>query len=485
MGLLDLLKDPSAYNVGGGSKGLDYPETKYGLSQGPLLGKRVSFDITNDLADPEFLVGDNYGRPTIDQFIRGGTKYAAEAREIDFDRIKKFLYETPNGELFLQKQITLQSLNPRPQKIYNYGVNTLASVAAAGVSNVRRGGLLPEVGGFDIGSIFGLEAGTYLSEPDFQSDNITPNNPTGTFHREKNYGLGDPGAPSPEKGIQALIGKINPFGKFGNKIGYNVSLGQEDQVNLLGIFKNSNAIPNKYEQQSADFVPFRFEVINHEISVDNDIIVFRAFLDSISDDYSATHNTFKYNGRGEEFYTYNKFNRKIQIGFKIAAQTRREMKPIYQKLNYLVAQTAPNYSSTGRIRTPYCKLTVGNWFNKIPGLITQVGLQWQKDYPWEIALDRTSKDGKLEGKDKDMLILPHVLDVNLSFQPIHKFTPSNDIFSPFIGIDGDEAGDNDWREPAKTTAEEIIENKEGTNTNQGTQMTEEQMRAQESRLDNK
>ena len=58
----------------------------------------------------------------------------------------------------------------------------------------------------------------------------------------------------------------------------------------------------------------------------------------------------------------------------------------------------------------------------------------------------------MEGKDKDMLILPHVLDVSLSFQPIHKFTPSNDIFSPFIGIDGDLVGDNNWREDALTVA---------------------------------
>ena len=45
MSLLNLLKTPSAYNVGGGSKKLDYPEDRYGLSQGPLLGKRVDFDI--------------------------------------------------------------------------------------------------------------------------------------------------------------------------------------------------------------------------------------------------------------------------------------------------------------------------------------------------------------------------------------------------------------------------------------------------------
>jgi len=446
MGLLDLLKDPSAYRVGtigqnAASKGIKFLHRDEG---GPLLGERVTWNITDENAEPTFSgiggipgTGIDHGKgSSIDAFIRGGAATALNRRLIDTDRIGKFLL-SPQGIQFLATQATLQLQNPRPQKIYNLGVNTLASVAAAGVSNVRRGGLLPEVGGFDIGSILGLEAGTYLSEPDFKK---------GILHREKNYGLGDPGAPSSQKGLKALISSLNPINK--NKgLAYNVTIGGSiDKVNYLPIFQKRNDIPDFLESYAKDFVPFRFEVINHDEG-NNNLIVFRAFLESISDDYSATHNTFKYNGRGEEFYTYNKFNRKIQVSFKVAAQTRWEMQPIYQKLNYLVAQTAPNYSSTGRIRTPYCKLTVGNWFNRIPGVITQVGLQWQKDYPWEIALDRkvNQTSGELEGKDKDMLILPHVLDVSLSFQPIHKFTPSNDIMSPFIGIDGDD-NSVDWRE---------------------------------------
>ena len=457
MGLLDLLKDPTLYKVGEDgfrvptinftSKGLDYPN-----GERPLLGKRVSFDVTNDLANPTFEYGgDGYTRGTIDQFVRGGTKYAIEARKIDFDRIQAF-FKTPNGELFLQKQVTLQSQNPRPQKLYNYGINTLASVAAAGVSNVRRGGLLPEVGGFDIGSILGLEAGTYLTEPDFETT-PTPGNPTGTFHREKNYGLGDPGAPSAKTGLAKLIDIKNPFKS--DKVGYNVSLGQEDKLNALGVFKSNDQIPSDYEKDTKDYVKFRFEVIDQDSkSGEYNIIAFRAFLDNISDDYNATHNAFKYNGRGEEFFTYNKFQRRIQLGFKIAAQTRWEMQPLYQKINYLAAQTAPNYSAEGRIRTPYVRLTVGNWFLKIPGLITNVGLSWQKDYPWEIALDRKYNKKDKKGKDRDMLVLPHVLDVNLNFQPIHSFTPSNSIWSPFIGINGDINSTNWMRAPLEKKQDE-------------------------------
>ena len=434
-GLITLSGDPDniiSFNpelYSRGSKGLDYPGDKHGLSQSPLLGNRVTFSADSD-ANPTFEYGDNYGRTTIDQFIRGGAKYAREAREIDFDRISKFLYETPNGELFLAKQTTLQSQNPRPQKIYNLGVNTLASVAAAGVSNVRRGGLLPEVGGFDIGSILGLEAGTYLSEPDFQE---------GALLREEKYGLGSPGAPSEKKGLAKFIDIKNPFKS--DKVSYNVSLGQEDKVNSLMVYQYTDQLPgNKFEEQNKDFVPFRFEVLNPAGKGFNNVIAFRAFLDSIGDDYSATHNTYKYNGRGEEFHTYNKFNRKISISFKAAAQSRSEMQPIYHKLNYLASQTAPGYSGMGRIRTPYLRLTVGNWFNDLPGLITSVNLKWQKDYPWEIALDRSIDEdtGEMGGKDADMLILPHILDVSLGFQPIHDFVPRNSVWAPFIGLDGDE-----------------------------------------------
>jgi len=449
MGLKDLLKNPNLYESDG-SKGLNYPGDipQGGTSQGPLLGRRVSFNSTNENFNPTFEIGSDIKNSVGDSFIRGGASYALQARLTDTKRIFEWA-TTPSGVEFLSRQAILQSQNPRPQKIYNLGINTLASVATAGVSNVVRGGPLPSVGDFSFGGF--LQTATYLSELEDEGINLRGKNNPGS------YGLGDPGK-GDKKSIKAILKDLNPFNDKG-EVGYNVIIsGSIDKVNALSIFTSQENTPGSQQYQFKDFVPFRFEVINHDKQEDN-VIVFRAFLDSISDDYSATHNTYKYNGRGEEFFIYNKFNRKIQVSFKIAAQSRSEMKPIYQKLNYLAAQTAPNYSSTGRIRTPYTKLTIGHWFNKLPGLITNVGLTWQKDYPWEIALDRNiisgsegNKPSDIEGKDKDMMILPHVLDINVSFQPIHNFTPSNDIISsPFLGINGDDTNESWMKGPITLT----------------------------------
>lgn len=442
-GLLKLLQDPTLYQVGTGdpsgiktspinftSKELDYPGSIGGVSQSPLLGRKVTFNITDENANPTFEYSKNNESPQIEEF-RGGFKTALDHRKVDFDRIQAFL-KSDNGKRFIAKQIALQSQNPRPQKIYNAGINTLASVFGAGISNVRRGGLLPTFGSKT------FDKRDYLGEIGGEDQSLL---------RENNYGLGDPGKRKTEN---KLIDISNPFKS--KKIEYDqfdFTRGGHDKVNLLPILKQKGAVvPGFLGTVAKDFVPFKIKVLDNLYASNNaggginrsfNIITFRAFLDSISDDFSATHNTYKYNGRGEEFYTYNKFNRKIQVGFKIAAQSRVEMKPLYQKLNYLAAQTAPQYSNVGRIITPYQTLTIGNWFNDLTGVITSVGIAWQTNYPWEIALDRkpNPETGEIDGKDKDMLIVPHVLDVSLSFQPIHRFTPNNSPYAPFLGIDGD------------------------------------------------
>ena len=426
--------DNNLYTTNIGSKGLGYSNGTSGVfSSPPLLGGLVSWDNNNvklnivggklqpgSLASPTFAdYSNNEGYQkgsTIDAFVRGGVKFNENRRGIDKKRISAF-FDTNQGKQFIAKQVALQALNKRKPNLYNLGINTLQSVALSGISNVKRGGLL-SLGGIDLIETLGLGPTNYLDDM---------GGPLKTNLRENKYKLGDPGNTTAKQGLKELIKSINPLTR--EDVNYNTKYYQKiDKLNALPIITRTPNTVQSYDSKFKDFVNFNFEIVDHD-GMGNNIIAFRAYLEGLSDDYSATHNEYKYNGRGESFYTYNKFNRKIQISFKIAAQSRWEMKPLYQKLNYLAAQTAPNYSDGGRIRTPYCYLTVGDWFGRLPGLISSVGLTWQKDYIWEIAADP-------DDKDKDMLVLPHVLDVSLSFQPIHSFTPSNNVDSPFISIDG-------------------------------------------------
>jgi len=200
---------------------------------------------------------------------------------------------------------------------------------------------------------------------------------------------------------------------------------RKDKLNLLGpITTNDDSVPLDGTKEGRDIIKFRIEVItpgdsNTEPKTEH--LYFRAYLDSFSDGFGAKWNGFNYLGRAEDFYTYGGFSRSINVGFKIAAQSREEMKPLYQKLNTLISSTAPTYDNN-IMRGTLAKLTVGDYIYRLPGFIEKVDVQWGQDYPWEIAM--RSPEG--DAIDTAMQELPMVIDVSLSFKPIHNFVPTAD-----------------------------------------------------------
>jgi hypothetical protein len=232
------------------------------------------------------------------------------------------------------------------------------------------------------------------------------------YIREERVNTGNPG-----KRINRSVDKLG-------RLDYTVySPETVDKINALDIIRTKGDF---VDQRYRDLIRFRVEAIDSDNPVEADSMIFRAFLDTFADNYTANHNTFNYNGRGEDFYTYNKFRRKINIGFKIAAQSRHEMMPLYRKLNFLVSNVAPEYKVT-RMRTPFIRLTIGSMIDRVPGIINSISLKWDKDYPWEIAISGP------ERKAREMLVLPHVLDVTMNFTPVHNFLPQKSVTdSPFI-----------------------------------------------------
>lgn len=389
------------------------PHTKQPFSQNDSKDKRVNFLIGRHEPTNEYpngfpksysLIGGDHNSKMglIDSLVRGGAGTAIDRRAIDTKRIKNFLL-SPNGLQFIAKEGTLQLLTPNSPKIFN-PISLLAQVGVAGVSNLTRGGLIPDVGG-----VFGL----FGYEKDLKDLKV---------NREEKYGLGDPGKSTSKDFLFGLDSQLG----IGKTLEYNASYEETsqrvDKLNYQPILIGGEDVSNEIK----DFIPFEFEIINHQNTLDNNYISFRAFLDSIADNFTANHDEIKYNGRPEPFFTYNSFGRDITISFKLAAQTRHEMKPLYQKINYLAAQTAPGFINN-RMKTSFMKLTIGDWFKELPGVLKSLNLNWSPEYPWEIKLDNT--------KDSDVLQLPHVLDVQFNFAPIHNFVPNSNLNqAPFINV---------------------------------------------------
>ena len=139
-------------------------------------------------------------------------------------------------------------------------------------------------------------------------------------------------------------------------------------------------------------------------------MVFRAYLTSFSDNVDSKWNDVTYTGRGNPFYIYTGFSRKISVGFKVAALSAGEMQPMYQKLNYLMASLMPDYDNN-LMRGPLHRLTVGNYIDSQLGKLDSISYTIPNDSPWEIAIDEP------EGGTKQ-LILPHIIEVQMSFTPI-------------------------------------------------------------------
>jgi hypothetical protein len=209
---------------------------------------------------------------------------------------------------------------------------------------------------------------------------------------------------------------------------YNLTVkGRADQMNTLKsfLFSNNNA-PWEYEsKESSDIIKFVFEAIENNNPADSWAIFFRAYLAGFNDSHQATISSFKYIGRGEDFYTYQGVSRTVGFSFKIAVGSEQEQKPLYTKLNHLISQVYPDYSDTyGIMRAPIIRLTIGDYLYRVAGMLENVNITVDDNAPWEIV------------SNDDLKQLPHVINVQCSFKPIQDFLPRRENKSnlnvPFI-----------------------------------------------------
>ena len=209
-----------------------------------------------------------------------------------------------------------------------------------------------------------------------------------------------------------------------------VGSGRKDLINLTPMFSASagthgdTVTINGTEHNIRDLVKFRIQAINTDTPTMADWMIFRAYITDYSDNVDAEWTDVKYAGRGDKFYIYNGFSRKMSVSFKVAALSSGEMKPMYQKLNFLMSNLMPDYSGGIVMRGPMMRMTIGNWIDGQLCVLNSLSYKIPNDSPWEIAIDEPEG-----GSSSKMLILPHIVEVTLNFTPIGSLTKGVDELS--------------------------------------------------------
>lgn len=267
------------------------------------------------------------------------------------------------------------------------------------------------------GRFIGKDGSTTVT--DFRSElplDTNPNSRQNIISSSPNYST---------QNIEKRVNLGNPGKRNKNVSSYTKGLGEPlDKINSSPLYKSTEVTNSPTKN---DLVKFRIGVIQNDNPKEKVYIHFRAFIDGFSDNYSAEWNSEKYMGRGESFYRYSGFNRNINIDWTVAAQSKEELIPQYQKLNYLTSVLAPDYTSKGYMAGNLVTLTIGGWCYEQPGIINQINLGVPQESPWEIAINDNG------GSDSSVKELPHIVKVSgFNFTPIHNFVPkvqSNEFFS--------------------------------------------------------
>jgi hypothetical protein len=289
-------------------------------------------------------------------------------------------------------------------------------------------------------------------------DNQTTNNKIGTSYVILNTGSLDVGTVNKENTVTSPI-KFTITGKSKYKnldlktfnidsrlgLAQSEGSGHVDEVNLTPLYYASDApgssyinIPGKGRPTRVrDLIKFRIEAVDNDSPTNSVWMIFRSYLKDITDTPNPSWNTVNYVGRGEPFYIYKGFERNISFTLQVAAMSEDELRPMWQKLNYLYSNTMPDYSNN-IMRAPYMKLTLGDYMFRQPGIIKNLTYSIGNDSPWEIAIDEPETGGNLYE-------LPHVMTIQMTFAPIHDFVPRK--FPGTLNQVKDTGGNivNDWK----------------------------------------
>ncbi len=405
------------------------------LSNPKIETGNTLFGIPQGLPYPGLLENTrvyNLGANTLTQVGVSGTGFHANrAGLIPFSPFEKFYYSIVNAQNvnnqkgsnrlynLLALKMTIGDPFANPQNVPDINlVNTL------GIS-LNRNMIFQYLGGPN--SVYGIGSTTIPRVVDTTKlRSATAMNYDQLLSQKSNFNQPIPQLQDFRNQLPGLrgFGGVPNYVPWGNKTVdkrfYTVQAGKyKDKLNRVYpfIFRNDQAPWEVNKTETDDLIKFVFEAISNDASTYSTAIFFRAFLNSgITDSNNAELNSFKYIGRGENFFTYQGFNRSISFSFRVAAQSREELRPLYNKLNTLLGQVYPDYSpNQGIMRAPVVRVTIGDYLYRVPGFIESINLTVDNNTPWEVNLE--------DNQTGNIAQLPQVVDVAVTFRPILDVLP--------------------------------------------------------------
>jgi hypothetical protein len=386
------------------------------------IGKTVIRRYDNTLSNIQYNQYIQFNIPNTSALIsltNTALRYPRPAPNIDYflaQGVSEQYFNGNRGLIETYNNITTGSFTSPPSQIDQ---NVINYPAAGRTYNALISALERETGSFAIGTANIVKAGpntTGVGTLNTEGNVTQPITFTYNVNAKSTY----------KEGTGAYKDGLPLYGAEGFNIEQRVGIpgvGKRDEINSIPLY-TSEGPPgfsvlkvNGQSYNPRDLIKFRIEAVNADVPNNSTWMVFRALVKDITDNPNPTWNSVNYVGRGEPFYIYKGFERSVQFTFQVAAMSEAEMKPMWQKLNYLYSNTMPDYLGT-IMRGPYMKMTIGNYMYRQPGVIKGLTYTIGNDSPWEIAITDPER-----GEAEKMYELPHVMTVQMTFAPIHSFLP--------------------------------------------------------------
>ena len=192
-----------------------------------------------------------------------------------------------------------------------------------------------------------------------------------------------------------------------------------------------------------DFIKFFFTAptMHANSNIEDDIVVFRAIINSLSDSFAPNWTPVNMIGRADPNYHYTGVTRDLNLDFTVYATDRDELKPIWRKLNALAGFTAPKYNATDiTLGAPWMRVTIGDVFYQQPMILTSLSYTLHdSETTWEINIE----------DDPDMMQVPHKVSVSCAFNVITDFLPQYggrfySLAKQFDGTGAPKTGNDNW-----------------------------------------